>query len=297
VSSSSSPPKSKNPQHKLPGSPLQRSPQDEDRSQNRNHDRPLVRVSQQEHPDSPINLNESIDEEGSLTGGAGVFEFGSGNDGTYDGDEDFELSDKVNVDIQDDMFDNNDENVDYGSDDGKVEKLSDAALSPDSFTRKYGKDTPPGSPGTSKANASVDSRDNVAYGSDFEEDIAEDFEDDFEALEEGEDTGKQRSVRFKPKPVSDIFITRDKYTADEVRELFYTHDEALQFSMDYSKEMHRAEMDGQSWYDWWESRSEAQWGRDDAENEKLSAWSDDELETGEYSFDEEIEGSNEFSRF
>ena len=302
---SPAPRNSNSPQHKLPGSPLQRSPPPQD-IEDRNRDRPLMRTirASQQSDSSLVNLNESIDEEGSLTGGAGVFEFESGNDGTYDGDEDFELNneqeEKVPVGGEDGAFDDNMDNVDYGSDDGNVEGLA-APLSPDSFTRKYGSDTPPGSP--SKINASMESRDNVAYGSDFEDDIAEDFDDDFEELDEGEDT-QRRSVRFKPKPVSDVFITRDKYTADEVKELFYTHDEALQFSMDYSKETHRAEMAGRSWYDWWEARTEEQWEQDDAENEKLSAWSDDdeELETGQYSFDEEIEegdddGSNDFARF
>jgi hypothetical protein len=57
--------------------------------------------------------------------------------------------------------------------------------------------------------------------------------------------------------VSDVFVTRDKYSCEEVRELFYTHEEALQFSVDYSREAHRADAAGMTWYDWWESREDA----------------------------------------
>ena len=241
-------------------------------------------------------LDTSMDEDGSLTAGPAV----------YDGEDEEPEREET---YGDDDFNNSMNNsgpVDYGSDDGNVEKLSDAgALSPDSFALKYGaNDESYSSPHSGALNSSIESGDNVAYGSDFEEandnDVSEDFGDDFEDLEEGEDDGKRR-VRFKPKPVSDIFITRDKYTHKEVRDLFYTHDEALQFSVDYSKETHRAEVAGMTWYDWWEERTEVQWESDDIENEKLSAaWSDSNEGDGnsvEEYFEELSDEDNEFSNF
>ena len=67
--------------------------------------------------------------------------------------------------------------------------------------------------------------------------------------EELEVSNGKRRVRFRQtNVVSAVFVTRDKYTPDEVKTLFYTHDEAMQFSQDYHRETHRAEETGQTWY-------------------------------------------------
>jgi len=48
-----------------------------------------------------------------------------------------------------------------------------------------------------------------------------------------------RRVAFIPDVVSEVIVSREKYTRQEVLELFYTHEEALQFSSDYYKEMYK----------------------------------------------------------
>ena len=270
--------------HRLHGSPLQRFSDSQDGKTL------FSRTFQGDDKEDVLDM--SVDE-GSLSAGPGVFDAGPNEQ-----DPDAEEADFVFASAAARSPSTSQELHNHSEVDGQSPMSGNGLASPDSYTRRYGKDTPPSSPG--KVNTSQDSG---TYGSDFEvaEDVDEDFVEDFEELEEEEPLAQSRSVRFKPQPVSDVYVTRDKYTSDEVKELFYTHDEALQFSMDYSKETHRAELAGQSWYDWWEARTEAQWEQDDTENGRLSpAWSDGEMEVGEAlsEVDEENEeNSNEFAKF
>jgi len=81
---------------------------------------------------------------------------------------------------------------------------------------------------------------------------------------------KHRHIRFDDNLVSDVY-TREKYSRDEIPELFYTHEEACKFTADYNKECYRAQIEGYSWYDWWQTR-----------------------ETGLDDFDDELEISDDF---
>jgi hypothetical protein len=63
----------------------------------------------------------------------------------------------------------------------------------------------------------------------------------------------QRHVKFDNNLVSQVF-TRDKCTREETVELFYTHEEANKFTVDYNRECYRAQIEGMSWYDWWQNR-------------------------------------------
>ena len=167
-----------------------------------------------------------------------------------------------------------------------------------SFALKYSQDSP--DKAAVQLNSSLESNDNVAYGSDFEEaqEASEDFGDDFEELDDEEDELRRR-VRFKPQPVSDVFVTRDKYAEDEVPELFYTAEETHKFSADYTKEMYRAKLVEETWYEWWEKRTEKEWEHDDEENGKLSAtWSDSEANSSVEEYTGDLSDSdNDFSNF
>ena len=61
----------------------------------------------------------------------------------------------------------------------------------------------------------------------------------------------KRHVNFPRELESDVFFTRPKYSRAEVEELFYTHDEARQFEIDYSRELKTAEFFNKTWYNWW----------------------------------------------
>lgn len=43
------------------------------------------------------------------------------------------------------------------------------------------------------------------------------------------------TVRFVPNVVSDVFIIREKHSLYEIPDLFYTHDESIQFTSDYNR--------------------------------------------------------------
>ena len=142
--------------------------------------------------------------------------------------------------------------------------------------------------------------------------------DDFEMMDyENDDkvsAANRRRVRFpRDSVVSDVFVTRDKYSGEQVEELFYTQDEAMRFSLAYSKESMQAEMAGQTWYDWWQDRDEDDVLKDEQEEEARRGrgggdwYADDdfeddfELEEEIASMEEEIEevgeDSNEFNNF
>lgn len=72
---------------------------------------------------------------------------------------------------------------------------------------------------------------------------------------------QHRRVKFDNNLVSNVF-TREKCTREETAELFYTHEEACKFTADYNRECYRAQIEGISWYDWWQNR-ETDIGDDD----------------------------------
>lgn len=45
-------------------------------------------------------------------------------------------------------------------------------------------------------------------------------------------------VRFVPDVVSDVFLIREKHSLIEIPNLFYTHDESIQFTSDYNRYVH-----------------------------------------------------------
>jgi hypothetical protein len=61
-------------------------------------------------------------------------------------------------------------------------------------------------------------------------------------------------VHFEQEVVSDVFIIREKYARHEIPDLFYTHDESIQFTSDYNRESIKAEALGLTWSEWWELR-------------------------------------------
>lgn len=95
---------------------------------------------------------------------------------------------------------------------------------------------------------------------------------------------KHRHIRFDDNLVSDVF-TREKYSRDEIPELFYTHEEACKFTADYNKECYRAQIEGYSWYDWWQTRET---GLDDFDD-YLEISDDFVIEEDEQEIEESIE--------
>lgn len=69
------------------------------------------------------------------------------------------------------------------------------------------------------------------------------YEDDFES-------SPNRVVRFAPGIVSEVFLTRYKYTEEETLELFYSNDDTILFSSEYEQEYRMADVHNSSWYDW-----------------------------------------------
>ena len=56
--------------------------------------------------------------------------------------------------------------------------------------------------------------------------------------------------------------------------MFYTHDESLKFTNDFNRETIKAESQGMTWYEWWETRTDEDVAKDEEEN--LYAWSDED---------------------
>lgn len=214
---------------------------------------------------------------------------------------------------------NSDISAEQTSGDGyaQLSPPSKSASSPNRAKRggTRGKKTQSGA-STSVVDASMESEKSVAsevnYGS-----------DDFEMMDYEADKPNRKRVRFpRESVVSDVFVTREKYAGEEVQELFYTQDEAVRFSLDYSRETMKAEMAGLTWYTWWADREEEDVQKDEEEEEArreamFEGLGDDEgdlyaqdydfgdddfeLEVEEEEQDLEIladeEGSNDFDRF
>eukprot|EP00596_Hydrurales_sp_CCMP1899_P010095 CAMPEP_0119040022 /NCGR_PEP_ID=MMETSP1177-20130426/9823_1 /TAXON_ID=2985 /ORGANISM="Ochromonas sp, Strain CCMP1899" /LENGTH=577 /DNA_ID=CAMNT_0007004667 /DNA_START=311 /DNA_END=2041 /DNA_ORIENTATION=+ len=85
-------------------------------------------------------------------------------------------------------------------------------------------------------------------------------------------------VHFDQEVVSDVFFIREKYSRYEVPELFYTHDESIQFTSDYNRESIKAEALGMTWSEWWELRTDADVLKDSEEDLYESNWNDDETD-------------------
>ena len=227
---------------------------------------------------------------------------------TFRGQIDLDAS----MDMEDDFANNFDESFEdyeesFQSEDGGLSPPTKSASSP---SRGKGRKMSP-SASDRGADASVPDDDlkEAGYGS-----------DDFEMMDYEADKPNRKRVRFpRESVVSEVFVTREKYNGAETEELFYTQDEAVRFSLDYSKETMKAEMAGQTWYDWWQQREEEDVIRDEEEEAKnarayQNSWYDDDDDEGDYdsgnfelegddedgSIVEEIaseEGSNDFDKF
>ena len=75
------------------------------------------------------------------------------------------------------------------------------------------------------------------------------YEEDFEG-------SPDRRVRFVPSIVSDVFLTRYKYTEDETLDMFYSNDDTILFSSEYEQEYRMADMHNTNWYDWMMSQAD-----------------------------------------
>jgi hypothetical protein len=81
----------------------------------------------------------------------------------------------------------------------------------------------------------------------------------------------------------------DKYNRSEVPYLFYSHEESLKFTEDFNRESEKAEMQGMTWDQWWELRTDEDVARDDAEEEaeldEMDYYNrDDDSDDGSYDF-------------
>eukprot|EP01032_Pedospumella_encystans_P014759 gene14759-16925_t len=85
-------------------------------------------------------------------------------------------------------------------------------------------------------------------------------------------------VRFAPRLISEVHY-RDRVGYHEKGELFFTHNEEYQFTMDQSKEAERAEALGMTWMEWMEQRTDEDVQREEQENDSLN---DFKLYSGEY---------------
>ena len=82
---------------------------------------------------------------------------------------------------------------------------------------------------------------------DDDERAAMTYDDEGEWGPAGGDIGGGRRVQFSQSVVSDTFYHRLKYAPEEVVDLFYTHEEAMQFQYDYDREATKAEAEGREW--------------------------------------------------
>ena len=105
---------------------------------------------------------------------------------------------------------------------------------------------------------STTAQDESQYTENFEDDTDKDF-----SARHG-----RKKVSFAPLVVTHTHHHRTKYSPEEISSLFYTHDEAHQFSADYSYEIYRAESLGVTWEAWWEARSQEDVDREE-EDERI----------------------------
>ena len=92
-------------------------------------------------------------------------------------------------------------------------------------------------------------------------------------------------MHFPPEVVSDVFLTRYRYSPEEVAELFYSNDDTVFFSSEYEKEYRHADLHDTTWYDYMLNRpdpEEGGQGRSLAEDddgsdatENVYAWDDE----------------------
>lgn len=87
-------------------------------------------------------------------------------------------------------------------------------------------------------------------------------------------------VRFAPKLISEVRY-RDRVGYHEKGELFFTHNEEYQFTLDQSKEAERAEAVGLTWMEWMDRRTDEDVQREEQE-EALASLEDFKLYSGEY---------------
>eukprot|EP00602_Paraphysomonas_sp_CaronLab_P006455 CAMPEP_0185032506 /NCGR_PEP_ID=MMETSP1103-20130426/20641_1 /TAXON_ID=36769 /ORGANISM="Paraphysomonas bandaiensis, Strain Caron Lab Isolate" /LENGTH=347 /DNA_ID=CAMNT_0027568435 /DNA_START=232 /DNA_END=1272 /DNA_ORIENTATION=+ len=125
----------------------------------------------------------------------------------------------------------------------------------------------------SDGNVVVEADDDIIGARDHnqEDNHADDYSDDFEGNVSGMSPSKDvekgaRRVTFVEGIVSDTFFHRQKYAPHELSELFYTHEEAMQFQFDFDREAQRADSDGKEWTEWIMERSEEQLEQDAIED-------------------------------
>lgn len=98
-------------------------------------------------------------------------------------------------------------------------------------------------------------------------------------------------VRFAPTLISEVRY-RDRVGYHEKSELFFTHNEEYQFTLDQSKEAERAEAVGMTWMEWMDQRTDEDVQRE--ENEEANSLGDFKLYSGEYYEEDEDHHSGGF---
>ena len=88
------------------------------------------------------------------------------------------------------------------------------------------------------------------------------YADDFDSLSAGGAGGREgrTGVHFPPEVVSDVFLTRYRYSPEEVAELFYSNDDTVFFSSEYEKEYRHADLHDTTWYDYMLNRPDPEEG-------------------------------------
>jgi hypothetical protein len=89
-------------------------------------------------------------------------------------------------------------------------------------------------------------------------------DDDFDDYDAEEDVRPR--VRFAARVVSETRY-HDKYSRDEVTQLFWGHDDACRFHVEYDRELRKAMMEGKEWNDWILTRTDEDIAREEAEAE------------------------------
>jgi hypothetical protein len=136
---------------------------------------------------------------------------------------------------------------------------------------------------TGQEQTSTTDQDDSHYTENFEDDT----DKDYSAMH------GRKKVSFAPQVVTHTHHHRNKYSPEEISSLFYTHDEAHQFSADYSYEIYRAESLGVTWEAWWEARSQEDVDREEEDErirqELIRSQNADEREIEIEEVEEEIE--------
>lgn len=150
-----------------------------------------------------------------------------------------------------------------------------SAFSPDAMSRALGSSSDAVSPTYSDASKSPSRGDKKSVRVSFslpdesapstpgggDDEYGDDDFDDYDAEEDA-----RPRVRFAARVVSETRY-HDKYSRDEVALLFWGHDDACRFHVEYDRELRKAMMEGKEWNDWILTRTDEDIAREEAEAE------------------------------